>query len=73
MRNSTDYKCIAIWGRITGSYGYYIKEQQALAAKDNAPLTAIYKRENGEWATAEQVKNEQSRYHLMNELAKLVR
>ena len=65
----SDYKCIAIWGNIMGSYGYYIKDQQAKAAKSNAPLLAIYERD-GVWTTADQVENEQARYHLMSVLAK---
>lgn len=39
-----DYKHIAAWGRMMGSYAYFIKDQQNQAAEDNAPVDAIYKR-----------------------------
>jgi hypothetical protein len=40
-----------------GSYNYYIENEQAQAAEDMAPLNAIYKRESGEWCTADDIKS----------------
>ena len=48
MPKPSDYKAIALWGKETGSYDYYIKDEQDRAASDNAPLDATYKRD-GTW------------------------
>lgn len=48
-RLSHEYKTIAAWGRMMGSFSYYIVAQQEKAAAANAPLDAIYER-NGEWS-----------------------
>lgn len=50
-----EYTCISRWGQRLGSFPYYIRAQQELAAKDRAPITAIYKMQNGEWAVAEDI------------------
>jgi hypothetical protein len=44
----SDYKALAAWGRLMQSFPYYITQQQEQAAADNAPVDAIYKRDN-EW------------------------
>lgn len=49
------YKTIARWGKYMGSKQYYIDAQIALAVKDNAPQTAIYKKDDGEWSIAENI------------------
>jgi hypothetical protein len=43
MANPKEYKHIAAWGQMMGSYPYYIKDQQEDAAQNNAPLDAIYR------------------------------
>lgn len=43
-RNPKDYVIMWHWLRSTGSFQYYIDQQQQRAANDNAPLTAIYER-----------------------------
>ena len=48
-RNPEDYKHIAAWGRMLGSFRYYVKQEQAAAFEDGAPLDAIYKNSEGEW------------------------
>lgn len=42
MNKPEQYKHILAWGRNMGSDFSYIREQQERAAKDNAPLDAIY-------------------------------
>lgn len=70
------YRAIAIWGQMLGSYGYYIKEQQARAAAEGAPLTAIFERmasdgsgRAGEWAIVEEVQNPDALARLVRGLA----
>lgn len=51
-----------------GSFPYFIKEQQEYAARDKAPLGAIYKK-GDEWSRIEEVTNQitqsyfKQRYH----------
>lgn len=61
---ASDYKHIYTWGRFMQSYDYYIARQQALASEENAPATAIYKRNSGEWATADDVQDPD--YHALH-------
>ena len=42
MPKSQEYKALAVWHKETGSMPYYIQQEQEKAAKDNAPLNAIY-------------------------------
>ena len=56
MTKSSDYKHIALWGTMMGSFPEYISGQQDEAAEDNAPLDAIYKRE-GKWEVFSEVTN----------------
>lgn len=42
MPKPEEYIAIQVWGAQSGSYAYYIKEQQARAAAVNAPLDAIF-------------------------------
>jgi hypothetical protein len=57
MNKAEDYKHIAAWGNFMRSYKYYIDDQQRIAAKDQAPLNAIFKRSDGTWCTADEIKN----------------
>ena len=61
MNKPTDYKAIAFWGNVLGSFDYYIKRMQREACADNAPLNAIYKLQDGGWATTDRVSNENTR------------
>jgi hypothetical protein len=46
------YRAIAAWGHSLGSQQYYIEAQQAQAAREGAPVDAIYKDYGtGEWRT----------------------
>lgn len=57
------YPYIRAWGEWIGSYDYYIRDQQALAEREAAPATAIYKGEDG-WKTVEDVQNPDLRLQL---------
>lgn len=50
-----DYVMIRAWGQYMGSYSYYIRDQIAIAKEDKAPGNAIYKQDDGTWATVEQL------------------
>lgn len=52
-----DYIMIRAYGRFMGSYPYYIRDQIALAKMDRAPHNVIFKREDGTWATIEDIKS----------------
>jgi len=54
---SIKHKYVVAWGKYTGSMDYYIKDQLELAATDNAPENAIYKRSTGEWATTAEIED----------------
>ena len=50
-----DYVYIRAWGRFQGSMPYFIREEIERAREDDAPHNVIYKREDGTWATIDQV------------------
>jgi hypothetical protein len=52
-----DYVMIRAWGQHMGSHSYYIRDQIAIAKEDKAPGNAIYKRDDGTWATIDDIKN----------------
>ena len=53
-RATMDYRVIAAYGYLMGSFGYYIHDQQEMALHDGAPVTAVYKRD-GAWVTLDQM------------------
>ena len=52
-----DYLAIQAWGRQLGSFAYYRRQQQELAAQEGAPTNAIYKGAEGVWHTVEDIQN----------------
>lgn len=50
-----DYVMIRAWGQFMGSTHHFVRDQVATAHEDNAPGNVIYKRDNGTWATIEDV------------------
>lgn len=58
------YRHIAAWGRLLGSYNYFIELQQALAEEEGAPETACYKNREGVWVTFENL-NENARLEML--------
>lgn len=59
--NTLPYHFIRAWGTLLASFEYYIKGEIALAQNDNAPPKAIYKKEDGTWATFDEIKNADTR------------
>lgn len=55
------YPWIVKWGRLLGSFAYYIDNQVHKAEADGAPTTAIYKREDEGWATIDDITSPESR------------
>lgn len=54
----TTHPAIIIWGHFLGSFKYYIDGQIEQAQRDGAPRDAIYRRQDGTWATMAGVKNQ---------------
>jgi hypothetical protein len=59
-----EYTLIALWH--TTSYSYYVMDLQRQAAKDDAPLDAVYwdDRGGGRWVLSSEIKNTVSRARL---------
>lgn len=58
MHKPEDYKLIEFWDRRLGSPYTWTQLQQSRAAKENAPITAIYRDSDGRWRTIEEVDNQ---------------
>lgn len=56
MAGKEHYWYIRAWGKLLGSYIGYIVDQVDLARRENAPPTAIY-RKDGVWVTFEEIGN----------------
>ena len=58
-----EYPYITVWGKMMGSYDYYIESQIRRARETNAPSTAIYEqgRKSGQWSVVEEVENRDTR------------
>ena len=61
MNEPKDYRYIKAWGRMMGSFAYYIRDEQAKASKDNAPLDAIYYKSEDGWHVYSEVTNQETR------------
>jgi hypothetical protein len=57
----TEYKGIRAWGEMLHSYEYYIRIQIEEARADKAPEDAVFKRQDGTWATYKDITNEETR------------
>lgn len=55
------YPMIRRWGKLLHSMDYYIDNQIEQAKKDKAPMNAIHKREDGSWATTDDITSEVTR------------
>lgn len=64
------YLSIVAWGRFTASSNDYIAAQLDKAKADNAPATAIYKRE-GRWYTLDDISDEGTKTRVGNIMATL--
>lgn len=67
-----DYVYIRAWGQTLGSFPYYIEGEVEKARHSNAPETAIYRRDDGSWATFEGIVAEDTRNRIAALAAKLM-
>lgn len=61
------YKCIVRWCKELQSFDYYINDEVHRAETDNAPVDAIYKKDDGTWAIASEVSSPELRARLLAE------
>jgi hypothetical protein len=52
---TVDYIMIRAWGELIGSEQHFVRDQIAIAHEDKAPGNAIFKRDDGTWATVEDI------------------
>jgi hypothetical protein len=64
MASFDDYPYIVAWGRMMGSQRPYIHQQVEQARAESAPPNAIYRREDGAWATTEEIQRDDTRRQL---------
>jgi hypothetical protein len=64
MTTQPDYPYIRRWGQLMGSYRYYIDGQVGQARADNAPTNATHRRQDGTWATTDDITRAQTRREL---------
>jgi len=58
FRKKYDYPYITAWGKMLGSFDYYIKNVIEQAQKENAPKRSVYKRAVGTWCTLDDCNKE---------------
>lgn len=51
------YLYVRAWGKMLNSYPWYVEREVEKAKTDNAPETAIYRRDDGKWAVFEDIEN----------------
>jgi hypothetical protein len=65
-----DYVHILAWGKMMHSEGWYVRTVQDKAAKDGAPLDAVYE-DHGKWITVKELTSQTTRWCLQNALKDL--
>ena len=70
MPQPKEYRHIRAWGRMMGSFEYYIRNQQNEASDDNAPLDAVYKKGDG-WHVYSDVTNAATREAMDHYLSRM--
>jgi hypothetical protein len=60
FRGKIKYEYLYAWDVMMGSFFYYIQENQERAARENAPLDAIYRAQNGVWMTTCDIQSDQT-------------
>lgn len=56
--NRFKFPYVCAWGALLGSHDYYVANELRQAHADHAGMDAIYKRDNGTWATVKDVQSE---------------
>ena len=59
------YLTIVRWGKNLGSMKYYIDRKVQQAIRDNAPQSAIYKKDDGSWEIAENISCDATRKYIL--------
>lgn len=73
MSLKVEYPYIYAWGRLMGSFNYYIEGQMNDAKIDKAPSNAIYKNAQG-WVTFDTISastNQETYYFIIREVDKI--
>lgn len=65
------YYYIRAYGAMLGSHPSYVEDQCRIAEKENAPETATHRRQNGTWATIDDIKAEDTKARLRLLVAKM--
>lgn len=58
---NTKYSYIRAWGKFMSSTKDYIEQEVAIAAADDAPEDAIWKKQDGTWATYRDITSESTK------------
>lgn len=66
-----DYKYIRAWERMMASFPHYLEMQLEKARTEGAPETSIYRRDDGTWATFEDIKSENTKKQVARLVADL--
>ena len=61
---TNDYPFVRAWGRLMGSHQYYIDDQVELARQEQAPANATHRRDDGTWATTDEIVRAHTRQQL---------
>jgi hypothetical protein len=56
MSDEKNYPYIRAWGKMLRSHANYIERQVGLASSVDAPKTSIFKKQDGTWATFDDIK-----------------
>src|SRR6266536_6510136 len=64
MTRPNDFPFIRRWGQLMGSHDRYVTERIKLAQLEQAPQDALYRHDNGTWATTDDITSANIRRHL---------
>lgn len=56
-----EYIYIRAWCQMLGSFPTFTENEVARAKADKAPKTAVYRRNNGTWATFEEIQSQRTK------------
>ena len=61
------YKHLWVWDTMMGSYSYWVEGQQQQAMQDNAPIDAIFRKQDKTWVRASDLP---AKHHFWDEFKK---
>lgn len=59
--NTNDYPYIRAWGKLMGSYRYFIEDEIDRARSEGAPLNATSRGHDGTWSTTDDIVSDDTR------------